>query len=125
MKICPIAVWSAEILKNDNANNKKLYQEVINADSKIIHSEELTGACIFVYSATIAHLINNRADPDKAKKALDFASALAKEEMCNVSADNGEASATNWIEHAKKLWNDSKTASEHQGWIYNAKGEQK
>ena len=50
-----------------------MFRKIINADSMIIHSEELTGFCIFVYSATIAFLINNRTDKYRAEKALNYA----------------------------------------------------
>lgn len=119
MKICPIAVWAAEILSVINEENTKLYHEIIIADAKIIHSEKLTQACIFVYSATIAYLINNRQDKQKAAKALEYATQLAADPLCNVTADSGAASATIWIDSAKKLWDECKTNG--NGWIYDPK----
>ena len=54
--------------------------------------------CIFVYSATVAYLINNRNDKDRAKKALKFAMDLAnRDEYAKITADNREASASKWI----------------------------
>ena len=64
----------------------------------------MTGVCIFVYSATIAYLINNRTDKDRAKNALDYAIRLAKKEFCNATADEGKASAIKWIEEGVNLW---------------------
>jgi hypothetical protein len=99
MKIGPIAIWASEILRNPSEANTKMFRKIINADSTIIHSEELTGFCIFVYSATIAFLINNRTDKDRAGKALNYAKELAgRAEYANISADGGDASASKWIQ---------------------------
>lgn len=108
MKICPIAVWASEVIKYPTKENTKLFNDIILADSRIIHSEELTGSCIFVYSATIAFLINNRDDPDKASKALQYATDLAEDDLANHSADNGAASAKIWLKDAKELWDNCK-----------------
>ena len=78
MKIGPMAVWAAEIIKMETPNNIAEFQKVIDADSKIIHSEALTGVCIFVYSATLAFLINNRHDKDRAGKAFEFGLKIAQ-----------------------------------------------
>lgn len=42
MKICPIIVWSAEVVADktkDDYEDLKHYKEIISADSMIIHSE--------------------------------------------------------------------------------------
>lgn len=119
MKICPIAIWAAEVIKNPTPENTKLYHDLILADARIIHSEELTGACIFVYSATIAFLLNNRHQANRAQLALDYATQLAEHDLAKHSADNGQASAKIWIKDAKELWDNCKKID--KGWIYNPK----
>lgn len=41
MKICPLAVWSAGVLKGNEKNPETLkhYKEIIDKDARIIHSE--------------------------------------------------------------------------------------
>jgi ADP-ribosylglycohydrolase len=71
MKICPIAVWAAEILKDHtNKENWREYKRITAADSTIIHSEPLTTSAVFVYSAAIAYLINHHTEENKAANAF-------------------------------------------------------
>jgi len=38
--------------------------------------------------------------------AMEYATGLAKKDICNATADNGAASCSIWIDEAKKLWKD-------------------
>ena len=73
----------------------------------------MTGSCIFVYSATVAFLINHRHDKDRAQKALDYAYELSGKEFADKEADDGSASPKKWIEFAKKLWDQCKEGDKY------------
>ena len=109
MKICPLAVWAADIIREDTEENLAHFNKIIHYDSRVIHFEALTGCVIFLYSATIAYLINNCKDEKRAGAALKFAVKLANSEpYVNITADDGKASAAIWIDEAIKLWEDAK-----------------
>lgn len=101
MKICPMAVWASEVLLNDSDDNRRLFKEIIDADAKIIHSEEMTRCCIYVYSGAIAYLINHRTNKNRAEEAIKYAIDLANGPYGNKLADGGAASAAKWIEEAE------------------------
>lgn len=116
MKICPMAVWAAEVLLNDSDENRKHFKEIIDADAKIIHSEEMTRCCIYVYAGAIAYLINHKDDKNRAEAAINYAMDLANGPYGNKVADNGAASAAIWIQEASDLWKKCKAVD---SWIFN------